>query len=67
MDAIEVPDTPSPVSMDILQHLHPEEVILGSECHAMDIYYNVLYFVNERIDNIIYLRILSLLHSDCII
>ena len=58
MDAIEVPDTPSPVSMSdlgILQHLYPQEVILGSECHAMDIYCNVLYFVNERIDNIIYL------------
>ena len=53
-DTVEVPQTPLPVSMSdlgILQHLYPEEVILASEYHAMDTYCNVLYFVNERINN----------------
>ena len=51
-DAVEVPDTPLPVSVSdlaILQHLYPEEVILASEYHAIDTYCDVLYFVNERV------------------
>ena len=54
MDIVQVPDTPLPVSMSdlgILQHLYPEEVILASEYHAIDIYRNVLHFVNERVVN----------------
>ena len=53
-DIVEVPETPLPVTtsdLGILQHLYPEKVILENEYHAMDTYCNVLYFVNERIDN----------------
>ena len=43
-DAVEVPDTPLPVSMSDLaiQHLYPEEVILASEYHAIDTFCNVV-------------------------
>ena len=51
-ESVEVPDTPVPISsadLAILEQLYTEEVILSSENHAIDIYVNVLSFVNQRL------------------
>ena len=51
-NSIEVPLTTAPISpasMSLLQSQFPEEVILASDHHGVDVYCDVLHFVNQHI------------------
>ena len=47
-DSIEVPLTTVPASMSLFQSHFPEEVILASDHHGVDVYCDVLHFVNQH-------------------